>query len=232
MKCRAVWAPAGFAIVLLGCGARTEQYILPDQVTDFSALYQSNCAGCHGRDGHSGAARPLNDPLYLALIGKDRLRDLIAKGVPQTAMPAFAQNAGGTLTDQQITILADQIEARWSRPRDFVGVAVPPYSAVLGDPKHGEAVFHAYCSRCHGDDGAGSSKEGSVVNPAFLALVSDQSLRTTVIAGRADRGAPDWRSYSPGHAMTPQEISDVVAWLSAHRALPNTQQEKERVNHD
>lgn len=221
MMRRAVWLPAGLAIVLLGCGDQTEQFILPDQVTDFSALYETNCAGCHGRDGRLGAARPLNDPLYLALIGKDRLRDVIAKGVRRTAMPAFAQNNGGTLTDQQLTILADQIETRWSRPQDFVGVALPPYSADPGDPKHGEEVFHGNCSRCHGEDGTGGSKKGSVVNPAFLALVSDQSLRTTVIAGRADQGAPDWRSYSPGHAMTTQEISDVVAWLSAHRAAAN-----------
>jgi cytochrome c oxidase cbb3-type subunit 3 len=220
MKCRAVWLPASLAMVLAGCGHQTEQYTLPDQVKDFSVLYETNCAGCHGRDGRYGAARLLNDPFYLALIGKDRLRDVIAKGVPGTAMPAFAQNAGGTLTDQQLTILADEIEARWSRPRDFIGVALPPYSAEPGDPKHGEAVFHNYCSRCHGENGMSGSKGGSVVNPALLALVSDQSLRTTVIAGRADQGTPDCRSYSPGHAMTPQEISDVVAWLSAHRALP------------
>ena len=73
------WFPACIAIVLIGCGHRTEQYILPDQVTDFSALFESNCAGCHGRDVHSGAARPLNDPLFLALIGMEKLRDLLIK---------------------------------------------------------------------------------------------------------------------------------------------------------
>jgi cytochrome c oxidase cbb3-type subunit 3 len=210
---------AGLAVVLLGCGNQTEQFILPDQVTDFSALFESNCAGCHGRDGHFGAARPLNDPLYLALIGKAKLQEVIAKGVHGTAMPAFAQNAGGALTDQQISILADQIEARWSRPRDSVGVDLPPYSTDSGDAEHGKEVFRAYCSRCHGEDGLGTAKGGSVVDPAFLTLVSNQSLRTTVIAGRSDQGTPDWRSYSPGHAMTGQEISDVVAWISAHRAL-------------
>ena len=215
MNCRAMLL-AGSAILLLGCGHRTEQFTLPDQVKDFAALYGSNCAGCHGPEGRSGAGRPLNDPLYLGLIGKDRLRGVIAKGVPGTAMPAFAQNAGGALTDQQINILADQIEARWSRPRDFVGVVVPPYSAELGDPKDGEAVFHSYCAECHGEHGIG----GSVIDPAFLALVSDQSIRTMVIVGRADQGMPDWRSHSSHRAMTPQEISDVVAWLSAHRILP------------
>jgi cytochrome c oxidase cbb3-type subunit III len=221
MKSCAVWLPVGLAIVLLGCGDRTEQYVLPDQVTEFSALYDSNCAGCHGRDGRFGAARPLNDSTYLSLIGKEKLRNVIANGVPRTAMPAFAQDKGGTLTDKQITILADQMEARWSRPQDFVGVTLPPYSEVPGDPKHGEAVFRTYCASCHGEDGMGGPKGGSVVNPAFLALVSDQSLRTTVIAGRADQGTPDWRSYSPGHVMTAPETSDVVAWLSAHRALPS-----------
>jgi mono/diheme cytochrome c family protein len=208
-------------VVLIGCGHRTEQYILPDQITDFSALFGSNCAGCHGRDGHSGAARPLNDPLFLALIGKEKLRDTIAKGMPGTPMPPFAQSAGGGLTDQQISILADQMEARWSRPRDFIGVALPAYSADLGDPTRGELVFERDCSTCHGEHGFA----GSIIDPAFLALVSDQSIRATVITGRADRGMPDWRSHTPGPAttaqeMSTQEISDVVAWLSSHRLHP------------
>jgi mono/diheme cytochrome c family protein len=217
---RRVYSLLACAIILLGCGSRTEQYVLPDQVTNFNALYESNCAGCHGRDGRLGAARPLNEPVFLAVIGKQMLRDVIANGVPQTAMPAFALNAGGTLTEEQITVLADQIEARWSRPQDFDGVNLPPYIAELGDPKRGEAVFGAYCASCHGEDGTGSSRVGSVVNPAFLALVSDQSLRTTVITGRGDQGTPDWRTYFPNRPLTSQEISDVVGWLSAHRALP------------
>ena len=208
------------AILLLGCGHKVEQFVFPDQVTDFTALYESNCAGCHGRDGRLGAARPLNDPVFLAVIGKDKLRDTIANGVPKTAMPAFAKNAGGGLTDQQITILANQMDAQWSQPQDFVAVALPSYRADLGDPKAGETVFHNNCASCHGEEGVGSRQAGSVIDVAFLALVSDQSLRTTVIAGRSDRGMPDWRKHSK--TLTPQDISDVVAWLSAHRVTPIT----------
>jgi mono/diheme cytochrome c family protein len=215
MKCRLLMVPAMF---LVGCGDRVEQYVLPDEVSDFAALYKNNCAGCHGGDGRLGPARPLNDPVFLAVIGPEKLKDVIARGVPSTAMPAFAQSGGGGLTDQQIAIVADQIEARWSRPQDFLSVAVPPYSADLGNSKTGEAVFRAYCASCHGEGGTGGSKAGSVIDPSFLALVSDQSLRTTVIAGRSDQGKPDWRTDSPGRPMTAQEISDVVAWVSAHRA--------------
>ena len=218
MKRNGIWLLASFTIALAGCSRGIEQYTLPNQVSDFASLYEGNCAGCHGSDGRSGAARPLNDPVFLALIGKEKLRDTIAMGVPQTPMPAFALDAGGTLTNRQIGILADQMEARWSRPQDLAGATLPPYSAEPGDVKHGEVVFHSYCASCHGEDGTGGAKGGSVISPAFLALVSDQSLRTTVIAGRTDLAVPDWRSDSPGRPMMPQEISDVVAWISAHRA--------------
>jgi len=47
--------------------------------------------------------------------------------------------------------------------------------------------------------------------------VSDQQLRTIVIVGRPELGAPDWRNNVPGHPMSAQEISDVVTWLAAQR---------------
>ena len=55
------------------------------------------------------------------------------------------------------------------------------------------------------------------MNGSYLALVSDQDLRTVVIVGRPELGAPDWRNNVPGKPMSPQEISDVVAWLAAQR---------------
>lgn len=217
--------PIGVVAILtllpMSCGRRTEQYTLPDDIEDFAALYSQNCAGCHGNDGRGGAARPLNDPLYQALVGKQRLREVIAKGVPHTAMPPFAQDSGGTITDHQIDILSQEMQTRWSRPKDFAGVSIPPYIAELGDPDRGQMTFETYCAGCHGSAGTGGAKAGSVVDPAFLSLVSDQHLRTTVIAGRSDQGIPDWRSDAPGRVMTPREISDTVAWLSKHRENPD-----------
>jgi len=85
-----------------------------------------------------------------------------------------------------------------------------------GDAKKGGAAYGVYCASCHGADGHGG-KATSIVDGAYLALVSDQSLRTTIIAGRRDMGAPDWRGDVPGKAMSPDDVSDVVAWLSAQR---------------
>jgi cytochrome c oxidase cbb3-type subunit III len=217
MRNRSIGILASSVLLLAGCSRHTEQYTLPDEITDFAALYSQNCAGCHGDEGRGGAARPLNDPLYLTLIGKERLREVIAKGVPNTAMPPFAQDFGGTITGRQIDILIETMQIRWSRPQDFAEIPIPPYSGEQGDPDRGQITFETYCAGCHGSGGTGGAKAGSVVDPAFLALVSDQHLRTMVIAGRADQGIPDWRNDAPGRAMTQQEISDTVAWLSKHR---------------
>jgi hypothetical protein len=55
------------------------------------------------------------------------------------------------------------------------------------------------------------------VDGSFLALTSNQGLRTSVIVGHPEFGFPDWRNDVPGHSMSAQEISDVVAWMAAQR---------------
>jgi len=86
-----------------------------------------------------------------------------------------------------------------------------------GDVSRGLVVYKSYCAQCHDADGRGHPKGGAIVDPNYLALVSDQSLRTTVIVGRSDLRKPDWRDNVPGRPMSPQEISDVVAWIASHR---------------
>ncbi len=218
-------ALAGGCSRLPGKPKEEERWVAAAQVTDFNQLYTQNCAGCHGSEGRFGSARPLNDPLYLAVVNADALRQVTAKGVPGTAMPAFAEQAGGSLTDKQIDALVEGMRSRWGRPNDFKEVTLPPYSlqdainsgSGPGDPQRGAKVFVANCAQCHGADGRGGAKGGSVVDPNFLALASDQSLRTTTITGRPDLGKPDWRANVPGRPLSPQEISDVVAWLAAQR---------------
>jgi cytochrome c oxidase cbb3-type subunit 3 len=200
-----------------------ERWVASADITNFNQLYGQNCAGCHGADGRLGSARPLNDALYLAVAGPDVLREVTAKGVTGTSMPPFSQQAGGSLTDKQIDALVEGMTSRWGQ--DFKDVALPPYSlqdAIAGgsgpgDPQRGADVFRVDCAQCHGADGRGGPKAGSVVDPNFLALASDQSLRTTTIAGRSDIGKPDWRANVPNRPMSPQEVSDVVAWLVAQR---------------
>jgi mono/diheme cytochrome c family protein len=192
-------------------------YVRPDKVLDFAVLYRTNCAGCHGPEGRGGAALALADPLYLAVADDVAVRRATADGVPGTAMPAFARRSGGMLTDPQVDAIVKGIRTGWAKPGAVAGIDLPPYAdAAGGDAGRGSEVFATYCASCHGDRGQGA-RASSIVDGSYLALVSDQGLRTTVIAGRPELGAPDWRGNLPGRAMTFQDISDVVAWLSAQR---------------
>ena len=191
--------------------------VLPSQVVAFDALYARHCAVCHGAEGRLGPARPLNDPLYLALVPRERLRHVIARGVAGTSQPAFAQSAGGELTDQQIDALVQGLIATWGRPDAARDAALPPYESAPGDAGRGQAVYAAACATCHGPEGRGGPKGGAITDPSYLALVSDQGLRATVIVGRPDLGMPDWRGYVAGQPLTREQITDVVAWLAGQR---------------
>lgn len=191
--------------------------IPPDQIMDFHLLYARNCAGCHGTDGKGGAAIALGDPVYLAIADDATIRRVTADGVPGTSMPAFARRSGGMLTDAQVDVIVAGMRSRWARPDALRSAEPPSYAAQgPGDPNRGREVFAIYCASCHGSTGRGG-KASSIVDGSYLGLVSDQGLRTVVIVGRPELGAPDWRGDVPGRAMSPQNVSDVVAWLAAQR---------------
>ena len=198
------------------------QVIPPGKILDFAVLYSENCAGCHGQDGKGGLAIALSDPVYLAIADTAAIRATAAQGVAGTAMPAFAQTSGGSLTDAQIDAIVAGIRT-WAKPGFLSGSNPPPYMAQTpGDPSRGANVYDAYCSSCHGAGGRGgehasSIHASSIVDESYLALVSDQDLRTIVIVGRPELGAPDWRGDVPGKPMSSENVSDVVAWLSAQR---------------
>jgi len=222
---RYLCALALLSLLLSGCSSpppgqpqKDAEAAAPDQIVEFTTLYAQNCAGCHGAQGRGGAAIALADPVYLAIVNEASMRKVIANGVHGTSMPAFAQSAGGMLTDKQVEAITSGILSRWGRKGVLDGSNPPSYAATTtGNAASGELVYGTHCASCHGPGGQGTPKGSAVTNDSFLALVSDQGLRTIVIAGRPELGAPDWRGNIPGKPMTDQEITDVVAWLASHR---------------
>jgi len=185
-----------------------------EQVVDFKRLYGENCAGCHGENGRNGAGRILNDPLYLAVLPKDVMHGIIEKGRPGTSMPAWAKSEGGPLEPRQIDTLVNDIYANWAKPVDLGGGTLPPYSADIqsGDAGRGQKLFAMNCFMCHG-----RPEIGSVTEPTYLSLVTNQMLRTAIIVGRPDFGMPNFRNLKLGHALSDQDISDLVAFLASKR---------------
>jgi cytochrome c oxidase cbb3-type subunit 3/ubiquinol-cytochrome c reductase cytochrome c subunit len=195
----------------------------PDEVMDFPTLYKESCAACHGDQGRMGAAISLANPVYLSFAGAANLERIAANGVPGTMMPPFGKAAGGMLTDRQIQILVQGMVSTWGSPRQPDPIAYA--SNLRGDINQGQKAFIQFCSRCHGADAqgtvAGTAHTGSLVEPAYLSLVSDQGLRSLIVAGQPDQGMPGSTSDLSGDGarpMTGQEVTDVVAWLASHRS--------------
>jgi cytochrome c oxidase cbb3-type subunit 3/ubiquinol-cytochrome c reductase cytochrome c subunit len=226
------------ALVLVGCSrvpgrpGPGPEVARPDEVLDFPTLFKANCAACHGENGRNGAAISLANPVYLAVAGEDTVRHITANGVPGKLMPPFAKSAGGMLTDRQVNVLAHGVMQQWSKQDVLAGVSIPQYGSTLhGDAAHGQQAFGVFCARCHGASGEGSAGEGSakdatsgtgkigsIVDGSYLALISDQGLRSVTIAGRPDEGMPDWRTDGR-QPMTDQQITDIVAWLASKRTV-------------
>jgi len=216
------------AALLGGCGSSrgrpttNSEVVAPNDVLDFSVLFSQNCAGCHGVEGKGSVAIALSNPEYLALADDATILQVVSHGRPGTPMPAFAKTAGGMLTDKQVSIIVAGIRKNWGSTTS-ASVALPPYVAKSpGNPQAGTQIFQTYCGSCHGTNA--SNGDPSILNPSFLALVSDQYLRTIAITGRPELNAPDFRGNLPDHVMSDQEITDVVAWMSSQRTSSTSPQ--------
>jgi mono/diheme cytochrome c family protein len=194
--------------------------IRPSEIANLGQLFSQNCSGCHGKDGQGALTVGIGRPVYLAIAGDATIHRTIVEGRPGTPMPAFAQSAGGMLTDAQIDILVRGIRS-WA-PADSQHENPPPYaSSQQGDAAHGREVFAKDCASCHGRDGRGAR---AIADRSFLALVTDQHLRTVIIVGMPNLGMPDWRGHSK--PLTDSDVTDLVTWLASQRESLSVQ-----VNH-
>jgi cytochrome c oxidase cbb3-type subunit 3 len=202
----------------LGCNRKVgppndeEEHLRPENVASFDRLYTQNCSACHGENGSGGPALDLANPKYQAVVDDASLKRWITSGMPGTQMPAFGEPAGGFLTPKQVDVLVAGMRARWNH-KDENAADMPPYSSnAIGNVEHGQDIFRVSCSSCH------QQEHQKITDTSYLALMSDQSLRSIVIAGRPDLGHPDWKQVRPGQPLTDQDVSDVVAYLHSLRS--------------
>ena len=198
-------------------GAEVSEAESRADTTDFKTLFAQNCQGCHGEAGKNGPARILNNAVYLAVLTKDTLRQILVNGRAAYGMPAWARSQGGPLSDKQIDALVDGIYSDWGedtsgKPRTLAGA--PGYaSTTAADPGHGKKLFGRNCFGCHAKGGL----IGPVTEPSYLQLVSDQMLRTSIIVGRPDLGMPDYRILNSGRPLADQDVTDLTAYLVSLR---------------
>jgi len=88
------------------------------------------------------------------------------------------------------------------------------HAAVAADVAAGEHIYRTQCSYCHGPRGEGG-RGATLARPRLLHAPDDAAMSKVI----AD-GIPD--SEMPGHWLTPQEISQLVAFVrTLGRAAPD-----------
>jgi mono/diheme cytochrome c family protein len=221
------------AVLMTGCQRKigppedSQEHLRPEEIASFDHLYTRNCSACHGENGRNGPALDLANPMYQSLADDASLKHWIVNGMPGTEMPAFGESAGGFLTDRQIDALVKGMRTHWLRVDSAHQPQTPSYATVLqGNIADGERIYQAACLSCHRD------QKQQITNPTYLALISDQALRSIVIAGRPDLGHPGWDKANSGHALSDQEITDIVAYMGSLRSATPGQPYPEQMNRE
>lgn len=177
-------------------------------------IYRANCYTCHGVDpAHDGLLGPTITGSSRALL-KIRLEKggrHYPKGYKPkrttTVMPPQAHLI------KNLDDLLAYINMDHSRPR-------ASQVAVSGNPavNRGKALFTATCGGCHQSNGEGKvGLAPSVTDQDFLALVSDDFIKTTIKTGR------------PGTNMIPfaflgdAKINDIATYIRSFQRKPSRQ---------
>lgn len=165
-----------------------------------AALFAGVCSRCHGLDGSGGMGPPLTRPKLRRAADDVALIDVIAGGVPGTAM-----TSSWMLSQPEVARLAAYVRSLGRRPAE----------ALPGDPEAGRAVYgRQSCATCHIIDGAGSAIGPELTNVGHLRGAA--FLREALFdpgAARPDR-AVSYEPYSyPAYVIVrakPRGGSDIV----------------------
>jgi mono/diheme cytochrome c family protein len=91
-------------------------------------LFSQNCVVCHGPNGEGRIGAALAKP-WASVRPSLTIKNTIAEGVSGSLMPAWAQQNGGPLTDQQIAHLVAFILSRPSSTIQQITVTAEPVPA-------------------------------------------------------------------------------------------------------
>ena len=124
--------------------AAAQRVYLPAEIENGQRLYQANCSGCHGPEGHGVAGVNFSTGQFRRSSSDDEVVRIIMGGIAGTPMPpsSFSDGAAGTIVAYLRSMAAFGSKSASTR----------------GDARKGQAVFEGkgQCATCHGVNGTGS----------------------------------------------------------------------------
>ncbi len=125
------------------------------------ALFQKNCAECHGAAGEGATLEsgevtaPLNSDDFLKPHLDDTIFEIVSYGQPGEGMQAFGLANGGQLTDQEIRAVVTFIRSWAAEEETTAGGAQADLSALakIENPSFAQdvkSILDKKCLSCHG----------------------------------------------------------------------------------
>lgn len=158
------------------------------------ALFEDNCAGCHGRSGEGAKNYPrLNDSVWLWRAEPSSIYQTLKYGINSghaesriAQMPAFG--ATGVLSAKQIEDVSLYVLSL-SLTAIGDGSRVPELLSV----NQGRKLYETYCIACHGQDAKGNQLLGAanLVDQEWMYGFSTNEIMQTIDQGRAGH-MPAW----------------------------------------
>lgn len=81
------------------------------QIATGRQLWALNCASCHGDSGQGVDAPALNSQQFLANVTDEQIHRIASAGISGTAMPAWSNEFGGPLTDEELAAVVAYIRS-------------------------------------------------------------------------------------------------------------------------
>jgi sulfur oxidation c-type cytochrome SoxX len=246
----------GFILIFVGVNENNRMAVFTEaqQARDIevgASLFETNCTGCHGPKGEGtlGLCPPLNDVNFFNNRMKEvgwsgSLEDYIVStvsagrlvstrpdqypGQGHPAMPAWSQDFGGPLRDDQIRSIASFImnwQATATGEVTLQVVPTPtPSAAEAADPvSRGKQVFTSNaCIGCHTIEGVSAGTVGpnlTHIGTEAASMVAGQSAEDYIRQSIVNPGAfivPNYQDLMPKNfsdLLTQQQIDDLVAYL-------------------
>lgn len=191
----------------------------PAKLEQGGLLYVENCALCHGEQGEGriGATLAQNWP---SIRPSATVEEIIRRGIPGTVMPAWSEEHGGPLNDEQIDALVAYIlswqtgeprfippTATFTPPQDLT-----PPAEIEGDAINGAGLFIENCAVCHGERGEG--RVGATLAINWPSIRPDLTVKSTISNGIEGSVMPAW-SQENGGPLREEQINDLVAYILA-----------------
>lgn len=177
------------------------------------ALYQANCAGCHGATGAGVAgddrlagSTDFTSPAAVAALTR---QDMIEAVRTRHAEPERTR-LPDLLSDTQIAAIVDYVRETFMLP------------APVADASVGRAIYAHTCSVCHGERGNGASWAQNSLNPPPVDFTSERirNLTRDDMIYVVTNGNPETAMVGFSSQLSEDEIAAVVDYVHRTFVVP------------